>query len=63
MLLKLLLNVLLVYVVYRLVRGLFRPSRVRPRGQPDPKRLDPERAVRASWSEVEEDDGEDARES
>lgn len=54
MLLKLLFAVLVGYLLSRLLRGSRPPAP--PRRDPAPgRRLDPERAVRASWSEVESD--------
>lgn len=55
MLLRLLVILAFVYLIHRVVRGLFGgPSRVRPRKRPT-RGLDPRDAVSASWSEVEDE--------
>lgn len=56
MLLRLLINALLAFVLFRLLRGLFSP-RPGPRvsGHPPRSRLDPDQAVRTTWKEVPEE--------
>jgi hypothetical protein len=58
LLLKWILNVLLVYALYRLVRGLIRPSPRRKVGSQPKRSLDPDQAVSARWSEVRDEEGE-----
>ena len=59
MILRALLALLLGWAAWRFVRGLLvgpRPAAPpRPNGSSGPDRLDPDRAVSASWSEVEEE--------
>ena len=55
MFLKWILYVLFVIVVLRLARRMLRSSDARRRV--NRKGLDPDRAVRASWSEVSDDEG------
>ena len=56
-----LLALLLGWTVWRLFRGLIAGRSTAPppraKGRAGSQRLDPERAVSASWSEVEEDKG------
>ncbi len=55
MLLKLLFALLVGYLLSRLLRGSRRPPAPPRRDAAAGRRLDPDRAVRASWSEVESD--------
>jgi hypothetical protein len=56
-LLKWILNVLLGIALYRIVRGLLRPSSRREVGSRSDRSLDPDRAVPARWSEVRDEEG------
>ena len=55
MLLKLILNALLVYALYRLARIFWTPKSPRPGPRAAPSNLDPGRAVRARWREETEE--------
>jgi hypothetical protein len=59
MLLRLLINALLAFALFRLLRRLFAPRSEGPRvsGQPRPRRLDPDQAVRATWKEIPDEGG------
>ena len=58
LLLKWILNALLALVLFRLVRGLFKPAPRRTVGGSTARKLDPNQAVPARWSEVRDEEAE-----